>query len=258
MKIKTNKIVSRFLLSCLFLLVVSCQFSEELILNGDGSGKISIKFDGSEIMKIGGEKVSETKEEEVDTLIVFKEFLEEHNDSITQLPLEEQVRLKKLENFKMHMIINTEEQLMNMDMYTDFKDVSELGDIFDNFKTASAVSKKNGSPAEVGTTDPLVNTNKENDATKVTYSFDGTIFIRATEILNSEKLTKELDSLERMKMFLASSKYKLDYKFPKRIKSISNKKALFGQDGKSFVLEIDFIKYMEDPKVLDVVVELEK
>ena len=70
------------------MLTISCQFSEELTLNEDGSGKMSIKFDGSEIMKIGGEKVSENKEEDVDTLIVFKEFLEEHKDSISKLPLD--------------------------------------------------------------------------------------------------------------------------------------------------------------------------
>ena len=253
-----NKIVSLFLLSCFCLLTISCQFSEELTLNEDGSGKMSIKFDGSEIMKMGGEKVSENKEEDVDTLIVFKEFLEEHKDSISKLPLEEQERLKKLENFKMHMVINAEEQVMNMDMYTDFKDVSELGDIFNNFKTASAVGKNGNATSQSGMMDPLAGKTEDEDATKVSYSFKGNKFIRSTEILDREKLKKELDSLESMKMFLASSKYKLNYSFPRKIKKISNKNALFGQDGKSFVLEIDFIKYMEDPKLLDVVVELEK
>ena len=253
-----SKIVSYFIICCIGLLVVSCQFSEELTLKENGSGKMSIKFDGSEIMKMGGEKVAESKEEDVDTLIVFKEFLEEHKDSISKLPMEEQERLKKLENFKMHMVINAEEQVMNMDMFTDFNNVSELGDIFNNFKTASTVGKNGNTPNQSGMMDPLAGKNEDEDATRVTYSFKGNKFIRSTEILDKEKLKKELDSLESMKMFLASSKYKLNYNFPKRIKKISNKNALFGQDGKSFVLEIDFMKYLEDPKVLDVVVELEK
>ncbi|MFD2562701.1 hypothetical protein [Aquimarina rubra] len=240
------------------ILLVGCQFSEDLHINEDGSGKISFNFDGSEIMQIAGDKVTEEKEEIIDSTLVFKEFLEEKKDSIAQLPPEEQEKLKKLENFKMHMLMNPESKEMKFDLYSEFKSVEELGDVFNNFKTASAIGNKNkagqtASPAG----DPLSNAEGE-DPTRVVYSYKKNKFKRVTQILDRAKLKKSLDSIEQMKMFLASSKYKINYHFPKKIKKISSEKALFSQDGKSFTLEVGFLEYMENPKVLDVEVELEK
>ncbi|TSE04523.1 hypothetical protein FOF46_25950 [Aquimarina algiphila] len=63
------------------LLLVGCHFSENLDLNEDGTGKISINFDGSELMKMGGDKVSEGKKEEIDSILVFKDFLEKNKDN---------------------------------------------------------------------------------------------------------------------------------------------------------------------------------
>ena len=59
-------------------------------------------------------------------------------------------------------------------------------------------------------------------------------------------------------MFLGESTYTLKYHFPRKIKTISAEKALFSQDGKSFTLEIGFLELLENPKVLDIEVELEK
>lgn len=240
------------------ILLIGCQFSEELHLNEDGSGKVSFNFDGSEIMQIGGDKISEGKEEIIDSLIVFKDFLEEKKDSISKLPIEQQEKLKKLENFRMHMLMNTQSKEMKFDLFSEFKKVEELEDIFNNFKTASAIGNKNKtSPANNPGSDPL-SISEEEEPTRVIYSYDKNKFKRVTEILDEEKLKMGVDSLEQMKMFLASSKYKINYHFPKKIKKISSDKALFSQDGKSFTLEVGFLEYMEDPRVLDLEVELEE
>ncbi|MDY8136415.1 hypothetical protein [Aquimarina sp. 2201CG5-10] len=241
----------------LSIIFIGCQFSEDLHLKEDGSGKISINFDGSELMQIGGDKMSEGKEEIIDSLIVFKDFLEEHKDSIAQLSEVEQEKLKRLENFKMHMLMNTQSKEMKFDMYTEFKNVSELGDLFNDFKTASAVGNKDKGQASQGA-NPISLSSSEVEGSKVFYSFEKNKFKRVTEILDEKELKKNLDSLEQMKMFLASSKYKLNYHFPRKIKKISSERAMFSQDGKSFVLEVGFLEYMENPKILDVEVELEK
>ncbi len=251
------KRVSLFL-QVIFALVilVGCQFSEELHLKEDGSGKISFNFDGSEVMQMAGDKMTEGEEKVIDTLMVFKDFLEEKKDSIAQLPIEEQERLKKLENFRMHMFMNSEKKEMTFDLYSEFKNVSDLGNLFNEFKTASTLGgKKAGS--SMGKQDPLSNT-EGSDPTKVSYSFVNNKFKRVTEILDEEKLKQDIDSLEQMKMFMASSKYKINYHFPKKIKKISNEKALFSQDGKSFTLEVGFLEYMDNPKVLDIEVDLEE
>ncbi|WP_298309669.1 hypothetical protein [uncultured Aquimarina sp.] len=257
---KVSLLVQTFLVA---ILLVGCQFSEDLHISEDGSGKISFNFDGSELLKMAGDKLGEglgeeKKEEKIiDTLMVFKDFLEEKKDSIAQLSQAEQDRLKKLESFKMHMFMDPKSYEMKFDLYSEFKDVSDLGNVFNDFKTASALGGKNAGSSVGKAGDPLSNTEGE-DPTKVSYTFKKNKFKRVTEILDKEKLKMSLDSLAQMKMFLASSKYKINYHFPKKIKKISSEKAMFSQDGKSFTLEVGFLEYMEDPTVLDVEVELEK
>lgn len=239
------------------LLLVGCQFSEHLNLNEDGTGKITINFDGSELMKMGEGQVAE-KKEKIDSLLVFNDFLEEHKDSISKLSKEMQERLQRLKDFEMHIVVNSEAQEMNMDMYRDFKDVSELGDIFSDFKTAMVIEGKNNkAPGNGSTFDPLETLTSEEGGTKVSYSFKNNKFSRITEIIDAEKVKKSMDSLEKTRMFLASSKYKLKYTFPKKIVKMSSDKATFSLDMKSFILEVGFIEFMENPKILDVEVELE-
>lgn len=240
------------------LLLVGCQFSENLNLNEDGTGKITINFDGSELMKMGEGQVSETKKENVDSLVVFKDFLEEHKDSISKLPKEMQERLQRLKGFEMHIVVNSEAKKMNMDMYKDFKDISKLGDVFSDFKTAMVIEGKNNkTPGNGSTLDPLETLTSEGGGTKVKYSFKNNKFSRTTEIIDEEKVKKSMDSLEKTRMFLASSKYKLKYTFPRKIIKMSSDKATFSLDMKSFILEVGFIEFMENPKILDVEVELE-
>ncbi len=252
-----KNLFSGILYATLLLCLIGCNFTEDIYLNDDGSGKISISFDGSELMKMGGDKIAEGKEEVIDSTIVFKDFLEEKKDSISKLSQEEQEKLKRLENFKMHMVMNTVKQEMTFDMYSEFKNVSELGDVFNDFKTASAVGNQNQG-AKNGQNASMPMSSSESEGSRVLYSYKNNKFKRTAEIIDEDKLKQSLDSLEPMKMFLANSKYKLNYHFPKKIKKISSDKALFSQDGKSFTIEVDFMEYMENPKILDVEVELEK
>ncbi len=253
-----KKLFSSLVYVVLLLCVIGCNFTEDLYINDDGSGKISVNFDGSELMKMGGDQMSEGKEEIIDSTIVFKDFLEEKKDSIAALPLEEQKKLKRLENFKLHMVMNSVTKEMNFDMYSEFKNVSELGDVFNDFKTASTVGNQNRGANAGQNGAPAAMSSSETEGSRVLYSFEDGKFKRITEIIDEQKLKQSLDSIAQMKMFLASSTYKLNYHFPKKIKNISAEKALFSQDGKSFTLEVGFMEYLENPKILDVEVELEK
>jgi hypothetical protein len=239
----------------LSLVLIGCQFSENLNLNEDGTGNITVKFDGSELMKMGGEKVVE-KKENIDSLIVFKDFLKKNKDSISKLSKEMQKRLQRLKDYEMHIVVNSESKNMNMDMYRNFNDISELGDVFSDFKISMAVGSTNKT-SDDPVLNPLETMTSEENGTKVKYSFKNNKFTRVTEIIDEEKMKKSMDSLEQAQMFLASSTYKLTYTFPRKIIKMSSDKATFSLDMKSFILEVGFIEFMENPKVLDVEVELE-
>ncbi|MDH7911771.1 hypothetical protein [Winogradskyella sp. SYSU M77433] len=248
--------MKKVLLVCLlFAAVFSCNFSENIYINEDGTGKMEFSFDGSQLMQMGGEKMAGESEERIDSTIVFKDFFEEKKDSIAQLSKEEQDKLKALEPFTMTMLMDPETSELKMKIFNDFKDVNELQDMF---KAMNNVSNLKGK----GATDPMDNSNPfssfgEDGATDLKYRFDGKIFKREATIVDEEAYSKLTDSLGQLEIMFGASKYKLNYHFPRRVKSVSNEKAMFSQDGKTLTLEYGFMEYLKNPKALDLEVILE-
>ena len=237
-------------LVCL-LIVTSCQFSENIYINADGSGKMEFSFDGSQFMQTAGESMGETDEKVIDSTFSFKELFSLMSDSIATLPLEQQQKLKSLEPFNMHMLINYKASQMKFDMFTDFKTVGELQDMFkamQDFGDLNGKGKANSSPfSSLGA----------NNNTELAYSFNGKIFKR-TATIKDKALQKQItDSLGQMAMMFGSSTYKLNYHFPKRIKKVSNDKALFSDDKKSVTIEYGFMEYIENPEALNLEIVLE-
>ncbi|NAS14391.1 hypothetical protein [Poritiphilus flavus] len=231
-------------------LAAACNFTEEIFLEEDGSGKISINFDGSELMEMAGEEMAQTNEKPVDSIISFKDFLEEKKDSIATLSPEEQAKLKKLEPFNLHMIMNPETGVMKFDMYSEFKEVGEVSDAFNAFQNASAIGPNSGAQDS-----PI---NSDYQSSEVNYTFKDNTFKRTARITDSVLHQMSLDSLQGAEMFLSGSTYTLKYHFPKRVKSASAEEATFSADGKTMIYTVKFLDYMKDPEALNISVELEK
>ena len=87
-----RKIIS--LLMLIFTLV-SCQFTETMVIDDKGHGRMSLAIDLSDMMEMMGAMGEDSTMVKTDTMIAFKSILEEKKDSIAQLPKEEQKRLKK-------------------------------------------------------------------------------------------------------------------------------------------------------------------
>ncbi|WP_108246857.1 hypothetical protein [Muricauda brasiliensis] len=244
------KRVQILLSAMLIALASACNFTEEIHINEDGSGKLSINFDGSEMMEMAGEEMAKTNEKPIDSIISFKTFLEEKKDSIAQLPIEEQEKLKKLEPFNMRMVMNPEKKEMMFDLFSEFKNVSEVNDAFGAFQDASTIGGK--SNPQQGPMKP------SEQPTEVNYSFQKNKFTRTAKIVDQELFQQQLDSLQGAEMFLSGSTYTLKYHFPKKIKSTTAEEATFSQDGKTLIYEVNFMELMKNPSVLDLEVELEK
>lgn len=243
------------ILALLMLLFTSCQFSENIYINEDGSGKMEFSMDASQLMKMGGDKMKEEAKERIDSTIVFKEFFEEKKDSIAKLSKAEQEKLKTLENFKMHMVMDAETSQMQFDLISDFKNASELQDMFKAMNSASNLQGKGGTDSK-DSSNPFSSIG-EDGATTVSYSYNNGVFKRTAKIIDAEKHQIAIDSMESMAMMFESSKYKLNYHFPRPIKSVSNENAMFSDDRKSFTLEVGFMETLKTPEVLDIEVVLE-
>ncbi|WP_318345231.1 hypothetical protein [Flagellimonas baculiformis] len=228
---------------------ISCNFTEEIHLKEDGSGKLSINFDGSELMQMAGEEMAKTNEKAVDSIISFKELLEERKDSIAQLSPKEQAIAKSLEPFDLRMVMNPEEKVMTFDLYGDFSDISEMNNAFNTFQEASLMgSNKAQQPSPVPASE---------QSTEVDYTFTKNKFTRSARIVNMELFQQSMDSLQGAEMFLSGSTYTLKYHFPKRVKSTTLEEATFSADGKTLIYEVSFLELMKNPSLLDLEVELE-
>jgi len=239
-----------FLFLSIGILLTGCQFSENLYINDDGTGKMSLVLDGSEMMKMSGSP--NDLEKTIDSTIVFKEFLKAKKDSISQLSKEEQESLKSLESFTMHTKVDPATQEMKVDMFTDFKNVDELQDVM------AAMSKANSFGNKEEDKDNMFSSLRTSTATEMEYSFKNGIFKRKAIIADNELHHQALDSIGEAQKMFASSSYVLNYHFPKPIKSVSNENALFSADKKSFTLEISFLEYLKNPEILNLEVKLEK
>jgi len=207
------------------------------------------------IQMMGDLNKDEDAKKRVDTIIRFKDILDEKRDSIEQLPDDKQASLKKLENFKMRTLVDPEEMEMRFEMFTEFKSVDDLGNLLNSFQDGYKLSSKNAGKVP-GNNKAL---SKEQDpVTKVNYYYKKNKFKRTTEILDAEKLKQQTDSLGNAKIMFASSKYKLEYTFAKPVKSVSVEGVYFSDDRKTITIEKGLIEYLTNPKVLDFSLELEK
>ncbi|MEP2278994.1 hypothetical protein [Maribacter sp.] len=232
------------------VLVAACNFTEEIYFNEDGSGKMSILFDGNEMMQMIPETDSTELDKAIDSTLVFKDLLREKKDSIAQLSPEEQDKLKRLEPFSLRMVVDPDGGVMNFNMFTDFKKVSEVNDAFNAFQNASSVgSVAGGKTMPGGTTE---------ETTTVNYTFKKNTFKRETVILNQELFEQSIDSLASAEMFLSGSTYTFKYHFPRRVKSTNIEEATFSMDGKTMIHEVNFLEMMKDPESMVIEVELEK
>lgn len=239
--------------SLLFTTLLGCQFSENIYINDDGTGKMEFSFDGSLLMQMAGEQMEETQEQAIDSTFSFKELFNSMRDSISTLPEEEQQKLKRLEPFSMHMVMNPETSEMRYDLFTNFNKVSELQDMFKAMKDIGNIT---GNAQASEANNPLSALGGDG-STSLDYNFDGKTFKRIAKVIDREAYKQVTDSLEQMTMMFASSTYKLNYHFPKRIKSVSNDNAMFSDDRKSFTIEFGFMDYMTDPEALNLEVVLE-
>ncbi|MBP4138917.1 hypothetical protein [Flavobacterium geliluteum] len=243
-----------------FLLVIvsltSCTFTENIYVNKDGTGKLSVDMDGSSLMAMAGDQLGDQMgadaKKNIDSTFTFKQIFEEKKDSIAKLSPEAQAELKKLENFVVNTKMNAEKKEFLMTLSTDFKNVNELQDVLQALNAMQRLEKGGSAAMPFGG-------NLGNNASKLSYSYNGKKFTRKAVIDTQKKVEKPADSTADMsKMIFASSSYTLKYHFPKAVKKISHPNALFSEDRKIITIQYPFTEYMDTPDKLNLEVEFEK
>jgi len=244
---------TRLLLAFSLLLMffaASCNFTENITIAEDGSGSISMDMDASNLMALAGDELAKEGDKRIDSTFSFKDVFDAKKDSIAQLPKEEQDRLKKLEKFSMKMLMDPQTQEFKISLLNDFKKIDDLGDMMDAFEKASPMNNKKGAEG-------MPDFGFDKYKTKTAYFFNGKKF-KKTVSRKDELPETENDSIEMFKAMLSGSTYTVNYKFPKRIKSVSNKTATLSADKKTVTVVYPFSDYLDKPKDMSIEVEFEK
>jgi hypothetical protein len=238
----------------LFLLtisLISCQFTETIVFNEDGSGKMSIEMDMGEMMAFGGESTDSIATKK-DTLIFIKDILEEKKDSISKLPKAEQQKLRKMENYEMRIKIDSENNELLFNLAVDFKSIEKANGLLEGFGDSMSLMPSTDDDLKFDTDQG------SSDAIAVDYSFKRGKFKRNAYIKDEQKYKMQIDSLKGSESWLQNMKYTLRYTFPRKIVKSSIDDATYSLDAKTIEVTRSFVAYMKDPNVLDLEVELEK
>jgi len=231
----------------LAVMATACNFTETIYLNTDGSGKFSLDVDASAMMGIAAEQ----GDRKIDSTFTLKSLMDERKDSIAKLPVAEQQRLKKLENFSVRTHVDQTEKSFLFSLFSDFKKPSDLVDGLVVMKTMDDLKANGG--GEKGRLSDM-----DKLKTDLRYSFDGKKFTRMTAVKDPVIQKQLTDSLATIKPMMEAFTYTIKYHFPKKIKSITAKDPVFSDDRKTVTLQYPFIDYIERPEVMNFEVVLEK
>lgn len=234
-------------LSILSFVFVSCQFTEEITFEKDGSGLYKLQIDMGELMSSLPSQDEDTDKvkEKVDSTIYIKDILDTFKDSINTLSATEKAQLEAIKDMRIHMMLDEENSNMNMDFLLDFKNVSDLQNIKEKVELASKLQEKKSD----------TKTNLENHEVK--YEFKKKSFAR--KVTMKKMSTEEQEAFDKQQennqMFMSGSMYSLIYHFPRKIKSTSLAGAKISQNGKTLSYSIAMDEIIQDPKVLDFTVK---
>ena len=240
----------KYLSSLLFIILfTSCQITETITINSDGSGDIKVEQirDENSYMQLAGEEYSKENVFQ-DTTYVFKEYIDKYSENFAKYTAEEQQLFKKYENVKVHLKKSSFEKEYKNEFSLHFNKVSEIPDLFKTENYASDIQHNYALTAE-------------NHYYKIEYNFDGKIFKRSVSITNIAELEKAKQESEKFLTKYGSSKlvqnYILKYHFPFKIKSVSNSKAVIISDKKSLTLEFLLSDFSQNPEITNLEVILE-
>ena len=282
------KIIKILFALVLLFNLVSCNITEKIIINENGSGKFAYEIDGSQMMSMMGnafkdlgedekdskKKKKKKKQEEqvvkpsktIDSTFTFKELFASKQDSIAKLSPEEQAKIKKMERFSVRTILNEQEGIMIYSMFTDFSTISELQDVMSPLESMKTLSPTGQQAGGMGLAPSSL---EDNSSTQ--YFYDGKTFKKTVSKLEKKKeepkpdeevdeATAEAEASrikESMQMFVEQSDYKVIYQFPKAVQSVSAQNALYSEDRKTVTIQYSLKEYMENPEKLDLEVKFQ-
>jgi hypothetical protein len=243
---KTMKIYF-FLL--VLVLTASCQVTETLHLNPDGSGSIEVTDlrDENSYMQLAKEEYSKENIFK-DTTYVFTDYFKKYVETFDRTPKEDQNVYLRYSDVKVHIKKSSYEKEFRTTVSQNFKKATDIVDLYKAEDYADNIKKNYALSAE-------------EHYYKVSYDYVGNRFNRTVKITDSIQLKKEFDKVEKYKTHYKGYKlvqsYVLNYHFPRKIQSVSNSLAKISDDHKSLSLQFLLTDCFQNPENTNLEVVLE-
>lgn len=238
--------MKKLLAFLLFIFLTSCQVTETININPDGSGNIEVysRRDENSFIQIGNSSLSSEKFR--DTTFVFQDYIIRYHDTFVRYSKSDQELFQKHANVKVQIKVDPV-QMENFNIVSyDFKKIEEMPNVYESLLLANSLKENH-----------VINKRSY----EIKYTFDGVIFKRHLAINDSVKFEKDKIEFEETRKRLIKNKiaqsYTLHYFFPRKIKSISNQKAILDSDKRSLKLEFQFSDFLENPECTNLEVVLE-
>ncbi len=231
------------------IFATSCQFSETIRIEADGSGTIqtnSLRDEQSYLKLVLGNYNNE--EIFQDTTYVVKDFINKHAETFNRISDADKAVFRKYTNVQVHIKNSSYEKEFRTTITQKFATPNDIADLY---KTTEYVSDIRNNYA----------LSAEEHYYKVNYFFDGKVFNRKVVITDDAELKKQVARIDTLKTRYGKldllQSYRLEYHFPKRIKSFSNPNAIVELDQKTLVLDFFISDCLQNPKSTDLEVILE-
>ena len=241
--------MKRIFLLLVIHLTASCQVTETLHINTDGTGTIEVSEEREENSYMQLAKEEYAKEDFYrDTTYVFKDYFTKYGETFARTSKEDQNVYLKYSDVKVHIKKSSSEKEFRTLISQQFKNATDIVDLYkaedyaDNIKNNYALSA-------------------EEHYYKVSYSYVGNRFNRSVKITDSIFLKREFDRLENYKSYYNGLKlvqsYVLDYHFPRKIQSVSNPQAKISENQKSLSIEFLLTDCVQNPTITNLEVIFE-
>jgi len=241
--------MKKILLLLLSLLTISCQVTETINLNTDGSGTIEVDMlrDENSYMKLAGENYSKENIHK-DTTYVVSDYIKKHQETFSRTSVADQNVFLKYSQIKVHSKASSYEKEFSTTITQNFQNAESIVDLYktqhyvDDIKNNYALSA-------------------EEHYYKVSYNYNENSFKRTVKIIDTLHFKKEFDEIEKYKEkykgFKLVQKYVLNYHFSRKIQSVSNPLAEISADKKSLKLEFLLSECLQNPESTNLEVVLE-
>ena len=228
----------------------SCSITQEIIMAEDGRVSYATIVDASQLASMG----TLPKEEDLplDTVMSFREIVSEKKD-IEEMPEEERQYFNDFADMSVSVHNDPEKKELFIKIFGDFEDIAALNRALRAMYMMEIKNKKSSSSGKMTEIDDLL-------ARYSDYKWDGKTFSvisQFDENAEADRKNNEEDEVSKSLNMFMGGKMRTKYTFPRKIVNVNHPDALFSDDRKTVTIEYPAEEYISQPRITDIVIELE-